>query len=84
MAEFAISSQLGHLQGADGEPQTPKQTVQIPARASWDVEGRWDRTSTPEAWLGEGRVPMIREGPLTVWESVGTGRDFQRIRWECS
>ena len=42
MAEFAISSQLGHLQGADGEPQTPKQTVQIPARASriWREEFR--------------------------------------------
>ena len=34
MAEFAISSQLGHLQGADGEPRTPKQMVQIPARTS--------------------------------------------------
>lgn len=89
MAEFAISSQLGLLQGADGEPRTPKQTVQIPARTSrmWREGGeekwRWDRTSTPEAWLGEGKGSHDQRGPLTVWDSVGTGRDFQRIRWEC-
>lgn len=78
MAEFAISSQLGHLQGADGEPQTPKQTVQIPARASrmWR-EGGTGPAPLRHGW-GRGRVPMIRGGHSqcgTQWGQEETFRE---------
>ena len=74
---------MGHLPSAGGGPQTSKGWEESlhdrvgQAGQEGDGNWRWDGTGAPRG--SRGRGSHTQKGPLTVRESMGTGRDLWGI-----